>query len=68
MSEDITEARARCMQDRMKWTRAKTKKKEKERKQRGNLVDLKNLRILEKNYKVSKNKVVKAIYKTKEKV
>lgn len=62
--DDIVKARSRCIQDRR--TRAKTKKKKKERIQRGNEVDLDNLRRLERNYKNSRKKVVKAIYKAKE--
>lgn len=65
--EEIAQARARCIQDRRKWSRAKTRRRKEERKQNGNVQNEDNLQHLEKSYKTSKKKVVKLIYKAKEK-
>lgn len=67
-NEEISEARAKCVKDRRKWTRVKTKKRKDEgRHGAGNITDTSHLRELEKSYKRSKKIVVKAISKAKEK-
>lgn len=38
-NEDIAEARAKCIQDRRKWTRAKSKKRRMNNRERGNDAD-----------------------------
>lgn len=66
-NDDITEVRSKCIQDRRKWSRAKTKKKKAERKHGEHAEEAKaNLHCLERCYKNSQKNVVKAIYKAKE--
>lgn len=61
------EARSKCIQDRRKWTRAKIKKKNEDRKHGGDTVELENnLLRLERCYRGSRKKVVRAICKAKE--
>lgn len=63
---ELAELRKTCVQDRRRWTRAKTKRKKKNRRQGGSDVNLDNLKSLEDRYRESKRKVVKAIYRAKE--
>lgn len=65
-NDNIAEIKNKCIIDRRKWTRAKTRKKEKELRQRRGEVDTDNLKRLEIKYRDSRKKVVKAIYKAKE--
>lgn len=65
-NEEIAELREKCIRDRRRWTRVKTRKKKKESRQRGSEVDVGNLRNLEGKYRESRKKVVKAIYCAKE--
>jgi len=66
-NESIAEARTKCIQDRRKWTRAKSKKRRRDRMQEGREEDEGNLHHLGEEYKKSRRKVVKEIYKAKEK-
>jgi len=66
-NESIAEARTKCIKDRRKWTRTKSKKRKMDRRQGGREVDEGNLYHLGKEYKASREKVVKEIYKAKEK-
>lgn len=65
-NEEIAEKRRKCVRDRRKWTRAQTKKREKEKKQRGGEVDLEELQRLRNNYRNSRKIVTRAIYRAKE--
>lgn len=66
-NESIAKARTKCIQDRRKWTKVKSKKRSMDRMQRRGEVDEENLCRLEREYKMSRKKVVKEIYKAKEK-
>ncbi|GAB1860854.1 Reverse transcriptase [Camponotus japonicus] len=66
-NENIAAARTKCIQDRRKWTRAKSKKKRMDRIQEGREEEERNLHHLGKEFKKSRRNVVTEIYKAKEK-
>lgn len=66
-NDDIAKVRSKCIPDRRKWSRVKTKKKKAERKHGEHAEEAEaNLHRLERCYKNSRKNVVKTIYKAKE--
>lgn len=60
-------ARNKCIQDR-RWTRDKSRKKRADKRQRENEIDEERLHLLEIEYRKSRKRVVKEIYRAKEEV
>lgn len=65
-SEELSKLRNICIVDRRRWTKMKIKKKKKDRRQGERVTNLDILCSLERKYRESKKKVVKAIFKAKE--